>query len=323
MGAARRRRIAAAAALAFPCARRINARPGCGSHPCPLASLYASSATTAFAFCLASSDCTSWKPRSSSAASGSPTPTAQIAPRVRRRSIAGADILIKEPWSTRRKHLERLLRRRTNQRLRLSDSIPGDGEEINGGAAYNNEFGRPNLAGYFRTMLLDVNGEWRGYHKPIMIAGGVGNVRPEHAIKGEVPAGAKIVLIGGPAMLIGLGGGAASSLAAGTSDAELDFASVQRDNPEMQRRCQEVIDRCWALGPDNPIISIHDVGAGALDLGAKGAAGGAVLDAALLRLEVPLERGLVIRHERAPKKDEPVVLGQVVRAGLPGRGPGR
>ena len=137
-----------------------------------------------------------------------------------------------------------------------------------GGAAFNNEFGRPNLLGYFRSYETAVpglpTGEIRGYHKPIMIAGGVGNVRAEHALKQDVPAGAAIVVIGGPAMLIGLGGGAASSLASGSSSEDLDFASVQRGNPEMQRRAQEVIDHCWAMGDDNPILLIHDVGAGGL-----------------------------------------------------------
>ena len=137
-----------------------------------------------------------------------------------------------------------------------------------GGAAFNNEFGRPNLAGYFRTFECALPGlprnEIFGYHKPIMIAGGVGNVRAEHATKIDVPVGAKIVTIGGPAMMIGLGGGAASSLASGTSSENLDFASVQRGNPEIQRRAQEVIDRCCAMGSDNPILLIHDVGAGGL-----------------------------------------------------------
>ncbi|MDN7129883.1 phosphoribosylformylglycinamidine synthase [Pseudidiomarina sp. 1APR75-15] len=137
-----------------------------------------------------------------------------------------------------------------------------------GGAAFNNEFGRPALTGYFRTYEERVeshNGaEVRGYHKPIMIAGGMGNIRESHVEKGEIPVGAKLVVLGGPAMNIGLGGGAASSMASGSSSEDLDFASVQRDNPEMERRCQEVIDRCWQLGDKNPIAFIHDVGAGGL-----------------------------------------------------------
>ncbi|MDX1487513.1 MAG: phosphoribosylformylglycinamidine synthase, partial [Acidiferrobacterales bacterium] len=133
-----------------------------------------------------------------------------------------------------------------------------------GGAAFNNEFGRPNIGGYFRTFCQEVGGEARGYHKPIMLAGGIGNIRMQHIHKAPLPAGAKLLVIGGPAMLIGLGGGAASSMASGTGTEDLDFASVQRDNAEMQRRCQEVIDQCWTLGEDNPILSIHDVGAGGL-----------------------------------------------------------
>src|SRR6056297_1205099 len=133
-----------------------------------------------------------------------------------------------------------------------------------GAAAFNNEFGRPNLAGYFRSCEQRVDGVVRGYHKPIMIAGGLGNVRPPHVQKGEVTPGAKLVVLGGPAMLIGLGGGAASSMASGESAEALDFASVQRSNPEMERRCQEVIDACWRLGDANPIIAVHDVGAGGL-----------------------------------------------------------
>jgi phosphoribosylformylglycinamidine synthase len=134
-----------------------------------------------------------------------------------------------------------------------------------GGAAFNNEFGRPALAGYFRTFEQSVPGSAvRGYHKPIMLAGGFGNIRPSMVQKGEIPAGAALVVLGGPAMLIGLGGGAASSVASGSSHEDLDFASVQRDNAEMERRCQEVIDRCVALGEDTPIVSIHDVGAGGL-----------------------------------------------------------
>ena len=133
-----------------------------------------------------------------------------------------------------------------------------------GGAAFNNEFGRPNLCGYFRTFELEHNGEVRGYHKPIMIAGGYGNIRDEHVQKGEIPVGACLIVLGGPAMQIGLGGGAASSMTSGQSNADLDFASVQRENPEMERRCQEVIDRCWQLGDENPIAFIHDVGAGGI-----------------------------------------------------------
>ncbi|GEB70991.1 phosphoribosylformylglycinamidine synthase [Pseudoalteromonas carrageenovora] len=137
-----------------------------------------------------------------------------------------------------------------------------------GGAAFNNEFGRPNLLGYFRTYEEKVtshNGEEvRGYHKPIMLAGGLGNIRADHVQKGEIPVGAKLIALGGPAMNIGLGGGAASSMASGQSNEDLDFASVQRENPEMERRCQEVIDKCWQLGDENPIAFIHDVGAGGL-----------------------------------------------------------
>ena len=137
-----------------------------------------------------------------------------------------------------------------------------------GAAAFNNEFGRPNILGYFRTFETQAESQsratLRGYHKPIMIAGGVGNVRRMHVEKSDVPAGAKIVVLGGPAMLIGLGGGAASSVGSGASTEDLDFASVQRGNPEIQRRAQEVIDQCWAMGEDNPILLIHDVGAGGL-----------------------------------------------------------
>ncbi|MBV5309994.1 phosphoribosylformylglycinamidine synthase [Chromatium okenii] len=138
-----------------------------------------------------------------------------------------------------------------------------------GAAAFNNEFGRPNLAGYFRTYeqtILGADGtaERRGYHKPIMLAGGLGNIRAEHVVKQPFPPGTPLIVLGGPALLIGLGGGAASSMAAGSSAEDLDFASVQRANPEMERRCQEVIDRCWALGEATPILFIHDVGAGGL-----------------------------------------------------------
>ncbi len=133
-----------------------------------------------------------------------------------------------------------------------------------GGAAFNNEFGRPNLAGYFRTFEEIVSGEMRGYHKPIMLAGGVGNIAALHTHKHQLPVGALVVHFGGPGMLIGLGGGAASSMDTGRNAENLDFDSVQRGNPEMQRRAQEVIDRCWQMGANNPILSIHDVGAGGM-----------------------------------------------------------
>lgn len=133
-----------------------------------------------------------------------------------------------------------------------------------GAATYANEFGRPNLAGYFRTYEQRDDTTLWGYHKPIMVAGGLGNIRAEHVMKQKLPSGAEIIVLGGPAMLIGLGGGAASSMQAGASSENLDFASVQRANAEMERRAQEVIDHCWALGRDNPVISIHDVGAGGL-----------------------------------------------------------
>jgi phosphoribosylformylglycinamidine synthase len=137
-----------------------------------------------------------------------------------------------------------------------------------GAAAFNNEFGRPAICGYFRTFEAHAPGEGanriRGYHKPIMIAGGLGNVRRPHIEKSEIPVGTKLIVLGGPGMLIGLGGGASSSLGSGASSVDLDFASVQRGNAEMQRRAQEVIDGCWALGAANPILLIHDVGAGGL-----------------------------------------------------------
>jgi phosphoribosylformylglycinamidine synthase len=137
-----------------------------------------------------------------------------------------------------------------------------------GAASFNNEFGRPNLCGYFRTFELSVEEDKqsvrRGFHKPIMIAGGLGTIDEEQIHKELFPANTPLIVLGGPAMNIGLGGGAASSMSAGESDEALDFASVQRANPEMQRRCQEVIDRCWTLGDKNPILSIHDVGAGGL-----------------------------------------------------------
>lgn len=137
-----------------------------------------------------------------------------------------------------------------------------------GAAAFNNEFGRPNICGYFRCyeqrITTPEGDEMRGYHKPIMLAGGVGSIRPEHIDKLDIPPGSNIIVLGGPAMLIGLGGGAASSMTSGSSGENLDYASVQRGNPEMERRVQEVIDRCFVQAENNPILSIHDVGAGGL-----------------------------------------------------------
>ena len=133
-----------------------------------------------------------------------------------------------------------------------------------GAAAFNNEFGRPNLCGYFRSFEQEVDGVLRGYHKPIMLAGGIGSIDDGHTHKHDLPPGALLMQLGGPGMLIGMGGGAASSMDTGANTADLDFDSVQRGNPEMERRAQEVIDRCWQLGEDNPLLSIHDVGAGGL-----------------------------------------------------------
>jgi len=133
-----------------------------------------------------------------------------------------------------------------------------------GGAAFNNEFGRPNLGGYFRTYEQNVGGLVHGYHKPIMIAGGIGNISAKHTKKNDLPVGSLLIQLGGPGMRIGMGGSAASSMATGTNAADLDFDSVQRGNPEMERRAQEVINACWAMADDNPILSIHDVGAGGL-----------------------------------------------------------
>ncbi len=133
-----------------------------------------------------------------------------------------------------------------------------------GGAAFNNEFGRPNICGYFRSFEMTVDDRRWGYHKPIMLAGGYGNVKESHIEKKKFSQGTHLVVLGGPAMLIGLGGGAASSMTSGSSSEDLDFASVQRQNPEIERRCQEVIDSCWQLGDLNPIEFIHDVGAGGL-----------------------------------------------------------
>src|SRR4029079_14474850 len=165
-----------------------------------------------------------------------------------------------------------------------------------GGAAFNNEFGRPNICGYFRTFEQAARGDAavriRGYHKPIMIAGGLGNVRRKHVEKSEIPVGAKIIVLGGPAMLLGVGGGAASSVNSGASSADLDFASVQRGNPEIQRRAQEVIDRCSARWHETPILLIHDVGAGGLSNAVPEAVAhtpgrGAVIDLAAIPNDEP------------------------------------
>ena len=158
-----------------------------------------------------------------------------------------------------------------------------------GGAAFNNEFGRPNLLGYFRTFEEKFDGQVRGYHKPIMIAGGLGSIQAQQTHKDEIPEGALLIQLGGPGMLIGLGGGAASSMNTGTNDASLDFNSVQRGNPEIERRAQEVIDRCWQLGNKNPIISIHDVGAGGLSNAFPELVNDAGRGAVFKLREVPLE----------------------------------
>ncbi len=178
-----------------------------------------------------------------------------------------------------------------------------------GAASFNNEFGRPNLAGYFRVYEQEVAGAARGYHKPIMLAGGVGNVRALHAHKGDVPAGSLLIQLGGPGMLIGMGGGSASSMSTGANTADLDFDSVQRGNAEIQRRAQEVIDRCCALGADNPILSIHDVGAGGLSNAlpelAHGSGRGARID---LRAAPNEEPGMTPREVWSNESQERYVL---------------
>ena len=178
-----------------------------------------------------------------------------------------------------------------------------------GGAAFNNEFGRPNLLGYFRTFEQEVDGEMRGYHKPIMIAGGLGNVRADHAAKHRIPASALLIHLGGPGMLIGMGGGAASSMSTGANIADLDFDSVQRGNAEIQRRAQEVIDRCWQMGAANPILSIHDVGAGGLSNAfpelVHGGGAGATFD---LRRVPSEERGMAPREIWCNEAQERYVL---------------
>ncbi|MDY0073488.1 MAG: phosphoribosylformylglycinamidine synthase [Thauera sp.] len=178
-----------------------------------------------------------------------------------------------------------------------------------GAAAFNNEFGRPNLTGYFRTFELEVEGEMRGYHKPIMIAGGLGNIQAQQSEKPQFGPGTLLIQIGGPGMLIGLGGGAASSMATGTNTADLDFASVQRGNAEIQRRCQEVIDACWQRGAANPIIAIHDVGAGGLSNAMPELADHASLGANFELREVPLEEpGMSPREIWSNESQERYVL---------------
>ncbi|WP_394779297.1 phosphoribosylformylglycinamidine synthase, partial [Undibacterium sp.] len=179
-----------------------------------------------------------------------------------------------------------------------------------GGAAFNNEFGRPNLGGYFRTYEQNVGGQVMGYHKPIMIAGGIGNISDKHTKKNDLPVGSLLVQLGGPGMRIGMGGSAASSMATGTNTADLDFDSVQRGNPEMERRAQEVINACWQMGDANPILSIHDVGAGGLSNAfpeiTNDAKRGAIFD---LR-KVPLEEsGMAPKEIWSNESQERYVLG--------------
>jgi phosphoribosylformylglycinamidine synthase len=186
-----------------------------------------------------------------------------------------------------------------------------------GGAAFNNEFGRPNLGGYFRAYEQNVAGLVRGYHKPIMIAGGIGNISDQHTHKHDLPEGSLLIQIGGPGMRIGMGGGAASSMATGTNTAELDFDSVQRGNPEIERRAQEVINACWQLGEKNPILSIHDVGAGGLSNAfpevVDGASKGAIFDLRKIQLE---ESGLSPREIWSNEAQERYVLA-IAPADLP------
>ncbi|PLZ03713.1 phosphoribosylformylglycinamidine synthase [Burkholderia sp. WAC0059] len=178
-----------------------------------------------------------------------------------------------------------------------------------GGAAFNNEFGRPNLGGYFRVYEQNVAGTVRGYHKPIMIAGGIGNISAQHTHKHDLPEGSLLIQIGGPGMRIGMGGGAASSMATGTNTAELDFDSVQRGNPEIERRAQEVINACWQRGEANPILSIHDVGAGGLSNAfpelVDGAGKGARFELRKIQLE---ESGLSPREIWSNEAQERYVL---------------
>jgi phosphoribosylformylglycinamidine synthase len=179
-----------------------------------------------------------------------------------------------------------------------------------GAAAFNNEFGRPNLTGYFRTFEMETpDGQVRGYHKPIMLAGGVGNIQERHIHKQTFKAGALLIQLGGPGLLIGLGGGAASSMGAGSNAEALDFDSVQRGNPEIQRRAQEVIDRCWQMGEANPILSVHDVGAGGLSNAMPELAYGAGLGAKFELRDVPsLEPGMSPREIWCNEAQERYVL---------------
>ncbi len=179
-----------------------------------------------------------------------------------------------------------------------------------GAAAFNNEFGRPNLTGYFRAFEMDTpDGQVRGYHKPIMLAGGVGNIQERHIFKKNFKAGALLIQLGGPGLLIGLGGGAASSMGAGSNAEALDFDSVQRGNAEIQRRAQEVIDRCWQMGEANPILSVHDVGAGGLSNAMPELAHGAGLGAKFELRDVPsLEPGMSPREIWCNEAQERYVL---------------
>ncbi len=178
-----------------------------------------------------------------------------------------------------------------------------------GAAAFNNEFGRPGLGGFFRVFEQTVAGVRRGYHKPIMSAGGLGTIGAEQTEKVAFPPGTLLVQLGGPGMRIGMGGGAASSLAAGANAADLDFDSVQRGNPEIERRAQEVINHCWALGPDNPVLAIHDVGAGGLSNAFPELVDGAGLGARFDLSAVPVEEsGLAPKEAWCNESQERYVL---------------
>ena len=178
-----------------------------------------------------------------------------------------------------------------------------------GGAAFNNEFGRPNLGGYFRVFEQDVAGLRRGYHKPIMIAGGLGSISESQVKKQRFGAGTLLVQLGGPGMRIGMGGSAASSMAAGSNTAALDFDSVQRGNPEIERRAQEVINHCWALGENNPVLAIHDVGAGGISNAFPELVDGAGVGATFDLRKVPLEEsGLAPKEIWCNESQERYVL---------------